>query len=417
MFCGECGAKIKKNADFCSECGAKVTKKKDDEEEIVEEAKPRKPMSKGKKIGLIALLIVVVAGIVGFNMLSEKFGPEGVAKEYIEALKSNDVDKIYDTLNLDGDTTFVSKDAFKEVFDTNDNKYASITNYTVSEVTYSDGNLQATVKVKFTTKDSSSEDTININLLKKDSKKLLLFDDWEVSSNSASKLGVSIVSDYQIKVPKNATVSLNDTKLDSKYLSSDKSTSELDTYVIPQIFESTVTIKTTLESGIEITGEEDISSYNSSYTASVSLNALSDDMTTKLQEQVKSDLTTLYKNIMDKKDWATVKESYSYNNVNLSDLQDEYVDLYEDIAENENKTLTKFEVTNVTLTSVKLNSNGKLVVSAKYSYSYTIDYKSGDTTKTHEGKSSSSTTITYDYFENAYKMYNIDGTVSYFSTW
>lgn len=172
-----------------------------------------------------------------------------------------------------------------------------------------------------------------------------------------------------------------------------------------------------MKCGIEITNEESVSSYNSSYTASVSLNALSDDMATKLQEQVKGDLTTLYKNIIDKKDWAAVKESYSYNNVNLSDLQDEYVDLYEDVAENESKTLTKFEVTNVTLTSVKLNSNGKLEVSAKYSYNYSVNYQSGSETKTKEGKSSSSTTITYDYFENAYKMYNIYGTVSYFSTW
>ena len=34
-----------------------------------------------------------------------------------------------------------------------------------------------------------------------------------------------------------------------------------------------------------------------------------------------------------------------------------------------------------------------------------------------EGKSSSSTTITYDYIENAFKMNNISGTVDYFSTW
>ena len=25
MFCGECGAKLKKNARFCGECGAKVS--------------------------------------------------------------------------------------------------------------------------------------------------------------------------------------------------------------------------------------------------------------------------------------------------------------------------------------------------------------------------------------------------------
>ena len=43
-------------------------------------------------------------------------------------------------------------------------------------------------------------------------------------------------------------------------------------YVIPQIFVGTTTIKTVLPCGIEETSEQNISSYNTSYKAEVTLN-------------------------------------------------------------------------------------------------------------------------------------------------
>ena len=244
----------------------------------------------------------------------------------------------------------------------------------------------------------------------------MIFDEWELANDNISVLGIDLVEDYQIRVPKGAKVSVEGIELTNKYLSSEESTDELDVYVIPNLFATTIDIKTVLPSGIEINDEESVSRYNSRYTAELSLKALSDDMVTKIQEQIENDLTTMYANIIAKKDWNAVKESYSYNNVNLSDLQDEYVELYEDIAEDDDKTLKSFEVTNVTLTNVKLSDDGELVVSAKFNYNYTIDYQTyKDETKTKEGKSSYNTTITYDYFENAYKIKDIYGTVTYFS--
>lgn len=418
MFCGECGAKIKKNAAFCEECGAKVPKESSEEKETIVEEKPYKPMSKKKKIGLLALVIVVVIAIVGYNILQKKFGPEGVATAYFEALVSNDLDKIYDSLKLDGDTTFITKEVFKEVFDQDDNSLADVTNYKLSDVDYSDDELTATVNFAVTKEDSSGEQTVSIDVVKQSGKKFLIFDEWELANDNITVLGIDLVENYQIRVPKGAKVSVEGIELTSKYMDSEESTEELDVYVIPNLFATTIDIKTILPSGIEINDEESISRYNSSYTAELSLKALSDDMVTKLQEQIKSDLTTMYANIIAKKDWNAVKESYSYNNVNLSALQEEYVELYEDVAEDEDKTLKAFEVTNVTLTNVKLSDDGELVVSAKFNYNYTIDYQTyKDETKTKEGKSSYNTTITYDYFENAYKIKDIYGTVTYFSTY
>ena len=140
-------------------------------------------------------------------------------------------------------------------------------------------------------------------------------------------------------------------------------------------------------------------------------------MVSTLKEQVKTDISNLYNNIIAKKNWDAVKESYSYNNVNLSSLEEDYMDLYEDLNDDD-LTLKKLEISSVTLTNVKLSDEGKLAITAKYNYDYTVDYKSllGDV-KTKDGKSSYSSTITYDYYDNSYKINEIYNMVHYFSTW
>ena len=394
MFCGECGAKLKKNARFCGECGAKVSEASEKQEEkptkVVHKTE-KKPMSTSKKVLIIVVLLLIVGGIIGYNVMASKLGPEGVAKSYIEALKTNNAGEIYESLGLDGDTTFASKEMFQ------------------------DGNLAATVQFKVTRKDSSEEETVNVNVVKKSDKKFLIFDEWEVTKDSVSALGVDLVENYQVRVPKNAKVTINDIELEQKYLNADYSDEEEDVYVIPQIFEMTATIKTTLENGLEITDEEEISSYDVAYTAEVSLENLSEDTRNKLKEQMTNDINKMYENIIAKKNWDAVKDSYNYEGADLKDLQEEYNSLYERIVENATNTLTKFNVTDLTVSRVRLNDDGQLEVTAKFDYDYTISYDSNDQTQTKEDDSSNTTTITYDYKDNSYKIIDISGTVKYFS--
>ena len=327
MFCGECGAKLKKNARFCGECGAKVSEASEKQEEkptkVVHKTE-KKPMSTSKKVLIIVVLLLIVGGIIGYNVMASKLGPEGVAKSYIEALKTNNAGEIYESLGLDGDTTFASKEMFQFIFENDENNLSNITNYTISDVIYSDGNLAATVQFKVTRKDSSEEETVNVNVVKKSDKKFLIFDEWEVTKDSVSALGVDLVENYQVRVPKNAKVTINDIELEQKYLNADYSDEEEDVYVIPQIFEMTATIKKTLENGLEITDEEEISSYDVAYTAEVSLENLSEDTRNKLKEQMTNDINKMYENIIAKKNWDAVKDSYNYDGADLKDLQEEY---------------------------------------------------------------------------------------------
>ena len=140
-------------------------------------------------------------------------------------------------------------------------------------------------------------------------------------------------------------------------------------------------------------------------------------MVTTLKDQVKEDISNLYENIIAKKNWDSIKENYAYNNVNLSSLEEDYMDLYNALTK-EDLTLKKFDVTSVTLSNVKLSEEGKIVITVKYNYDYTVDYKSftGDE-KEKNGQSSYSSTLTYDYYDNAYKLNEVYNMVSRFSTW
>lgn len=416
MYCSECGAKLKKNAAFCGECGTKVKKESEEIKEKqtskVKNEKPKKTISKKQKILIGVIVVVALVLIGGYCFLNNRFGPEGVATEYLKAMISNDASRIYDSLGLTGDTTFTSKETFEKIFAESSNAFDDVLNYKLIDISYNESKLSANVKFQVAS-ENSDEDTVTIRVIKNSKKKFLIFDSWQVANVSDSL----VVKDYQISVPKGSTVQVNDVSLDSKYLNADKSTDELDVYVLPQIFESDASIKINLPYGIEVTDEMNVSSYNTTYKANITLNDLNDETVTKLQDQIKSDINALYANLIAKKDWNAVKESYSYGDASLINLQDEYTDLYEEIVKDEDKTLKKFDVSSVTLTKVTLD-DGSLKVTAKYNYNYTIDYKNyNDEVKTKEGKSSSSTTITYDYLENAFKINNISGTVDYFSTW
>ena len=99
-----------------------------------------------------------------------------------------------------------------------------------------------------------------------------------------------------------------------------------------------------------IEDEKTLNSYSNQYEVEVSLQKLNDEMVSTLKEQVKTDISNLYNNIIAKKNWDAVKESYSYNNVNLSSLEEDYMDLYEDLNDDD-LTLKKLEISSVTLTN------------------------------------------------------------------
>lgn len=410
MYCGECGAKNKKDAEFCGECGAKLEHEKEEKNKKEEKKEDKKPMTKKNKIILLVVLILIVLLIIGYSFLNKKYSAEGVATDYLEALISNDADKIYDSLNIDSNNKFTSKETFKKMFEENYKTDIEVLNYTLTDIEYNDGNLSAEVEFKVIYKDSK-EDSITINVVKDSKKKFLVFDSWYVSNGE----NALIVNDYTINVPKGAKVSVNDIELDNSYLNKDESTDSKDVYVIDKIFRGTATIKTNIW-GIETSKEVNVSSYNDNYTANIDTDTMPEETQNKIQEQVKTDINGIYKNIIDKKKWNDIKDSYAYNKVDLSNLEDEYNDLYEEVAEDDDKTLKKFDITDINISQLSIDE-GRLKVRARVYFDYTIDYKNyKDEVKTTNSDSSAYITLVYDYFEENFKLYDVDNLVTYFST-
>lgn len=422
MYCGECGAKLEKNVTFCGECGAKVeqndTNKKSSTGNLKKTptTKPvvkKEPMSKKKKICISLCAAIIIVLLLGYNLTSERLSPKGVAKDYVKALINNDIDALYGYLNLDGDKTFTSKKKFKELQEKTTNG-KKITNYVIDEVTYGEGKITAKVKVRYTLKDSTSEVTDIIYLSKNSKKKYLVFDNWEIKEDSS----LIIVNNYKIKVPTNSKVSLDGVTLNKKYLENDSASKNWDIYIIPQIFKSETQIKTTLPNGFELEEKIVPSSYSESYTATLSLNKLSNENKEKIETQIKKDMVDLYQNMVQSKTWDEVKETYNFKSGDLTELKDVYENLYKDIVQNENRTLKSFEITSAKITNISLTDDGKIKIYAKFDYNYTVDYKNYDgKIQTKIGNGSFSPTLYYISNDDELKLIDAAYLVSYFSTW
>ncbi len=408
MYCSECGAKIKKGAAFCEKCGSPVPKEKRDlEDENKENEEPRKKMSKGKKIGLFLLLLIVLLLVGGYVFLDHYFSPEKMASKYLDAWIQNDNQKIYDLLDLGNDKTFVSYEIFKEVFEEEQEALKDISNYTIKKIDYSDGGLTAKVLIGYTVKDRPREEEIEIDLVKAKEKKLYLFDDWQVVINTENFLA----QDYAIKVPKGSSVTLDNIKLTDTYLDQNDSSEINDIYTIPKIFTKEITIEVETPYGIKLT-KKTVPSSEDVFELDLNVDDLSDEMKNTLTEKIKTDLNAFYKNVLDKKNWDSIKENYIYNELAPEDLKKAYQKLYEDITEEESTPLKSFTVTEVKLSDISLTTEGKFEVEARISYNYTVGY---DKDKTHESKNAYTSTFTYDYFEEEYKLSNISRFVTYFS--
>lgn len=399
MFCSECGAKNKSTDAFCCECGHKLeveekpkakstsvkAKKEPEKDPVTEPVKVTKKMSKGKKALLIIILVVAAVLFAGYKYGQSITSPKHIAKEYIDAIDDCDTDKLYSYLDLDGDTTFISKDVYKEIAE---EKYGDIDidNYKIEDVDI-DG-LTATVDFTYVSKGSKSKSYGTVNLTKQKGKKWLIFDNWKISDTNVDDL---IVKDYTIKVLKGSKVTFGGIELTEKYLNEKKSTKALDTYVLPQVFSYETDIVITLPNGLELEDEVTPNSYyDDSYTMTFDEDSLTSEMKDELVSKSKDALTKIYENVIAGKTFDQVKGDYEHEGLDLSDLKDSYNDLLDEYTDR-TYALTKINFKSVSLYDVDLNDDGYLAVEVYTRYDYTYRYTYSDGT-TYDGDSYS-----YDY--------------------
>ena len=412
MFCGECGTKNKKGDAFCGECGKKLETVEVEKTKTKKNVnnKPKKEISKSTKIIICVISIIVVVVIASFILLGNITNPKNVANEYISAVINKDSNKLYSYLNIDGDSTFVSKNVFSN-YVKDELKEVTINNYKITDVVYSTGKLQATVKFTYTTENGSSESNGTVKLIKDKSKKYLFFDNWKINDS----IDTVVVKNYTLKVTKDSKLTYGGINVDKKYLDSSKSSNEYDVYVLPQVFGYETVVKAVLPSGLEIEEKVTPSSYNSNHTVSFDEDSMTDDAKNKIIDIAKKDIATIYASAIAKKSFADIKSNFSIKGSDLSKLEESYNKFISNLG-NETNILTSFNITSATIYDIDLDSSGYLDVEFKINYDYAIkynDYSNGE--KTHSDSDYDYMDVKLTYNNGTYYLVDVSGLETYFS--
>lgn len=403
MYCGECGTKNNLDDLYCKECGSKLESNLKSKK-----VKEKKPISKSTKV-LIGVIAIIIALIVGFMItFSILTSPKKIANDYIKAYVSQDANKLYNYLKLDGDKTFVSKKIFTDIM--KDKKDSNIDNYTITGVEYSSSKLKATVNFKYTLKDSHTEKSGYIVLTKQKSKKFLFFDNWQIDEN----LSVTVVNNYTIKVLKDAKISFGGVKLTEKYLDKKESSSKYDVYVLPQVFAFKTVIKATLKNGFEIEDAVTPSSYYSIYTVNIDENSLSSKEKKKIVTLAKSSLNNIYSSAIANKPFSEIKSSFENKNVDITSLEKDYNDFLQKLS-NSFSTLTSFSIDDISIYDIDMEDEN-MQVELKVNYDYEIKYKDfSDQEKTKKNSDYDYMTITLTYDNGNFYLVGLDDLETYFS--
>lgn len=390
MFCPNCGKKNNEKAIFCEACGTKI------EDNSPKEFKPKtnqKLSKKNKKIiGIVSILAVIL--ISGFFIISKNYKPSEIAKGYFEALMNNNTDKLYKYLNVK-DSDLTSKKIFKAVTNSTSSKLKS---YEITSEQISSDGKRASVVFSYTLNDDLSPHVKTVYLVKDNSKKMLFFDNWNVSDT-----GSSLLTNYELTSFKGATIKLNGVDL-TKYKQK-TSSNYYDTYKISEIFKGTYSAEITLKNGLSTTEKLVISSYSSS----INKFELDDNNKNKLKKQINTDVNKLYESAIAKKSFSDIKKDFEYSNSNLEKLEKAYNNFVNYI---EYSNLKEYSVKSVSISNITVNTDGDLYVTANITYNYTAKKYLSDEEVNKESKDT--VYLTYDY-NNEFKLVNTTGLDTYFS--
>jgi len=98
MFCGKCGTKNADDAMFCSGCGAKLNGGETVKSEIPATPVAANPNGKNRKVGIIAVAVIVVAVVGLVSMLFGSRGYEDVVEKFVDAQFEADAETILELM-------------------------------------------------------------------------------------------------------------------------------------------------------------------------------------------------------------------------------------------------------------------------------------------------------------------------------
>ncbi len=407
MYCGECGTKNEKGAKFCESCGAALEEPKKEQTKPTEKKKvERKPMSTKNKIIIGVVAAIVVVGVVAFNLLKSASSPETIAKNYYDAYVKQDANKMYSYCDLGEKNAFTSKEAYKNYYTSSSKakKAKSIKNYKVSNVIYDRDNLTATVTISYTTGTAADAETEQIKLQKSSKKKFLFFDDWKVGLSTSD-----VATDYEIQVPTGAKVMVGKVELAESYKDESEMTG-FDKYVIPMLFKTEYDVAVTLGNGFKIEDTIDPSNYYSSSTIRLTTDNISKEDKEKLENQIKTDIKSLYENAIADKEWKEISKNYGEKD--SDDLKRAYESLKRQVDGGFfSDKISAFDISSVEVNRINTASDGNLEVSIEMEYKYTTVEEDG---KTEEETNTDTAYVYYATENNSLRLVETSSLPNYF---
>lgn len=385
MFCEKCGTKNEDNSKFCEECGAVLANEEGENDFSDFSSKgtfvapnlnagttgalavEKKPMSLKNKILLIlsGVIILLCGGLYSFGKMATD--PKKIVERYFENISAQKYEEAYEYMDI-ADNEFTTKEMFVTVMENrNGDDKTNILNYTVKEEPQQNP-LMKEYAVTYTQKGTGSSSVAYITLMKQNSKKWLLFDDYKIAESDLT------AKDYSVTIPQGTEVYIDGIKVSENYAEKQEETSyyggiKEKFYTIPSIFVGTHKIKVSspfskdkeFDKYIEDAGYIDINSVE-----------LTDNAKAEVSKIAEEFLNTFVTSAINKKSLDEMSD-YFASTADMESIEEVYDDLTDWAIDDEGvgvKSITFYEFDSTP--EKEYQSDYQYGVSSTFQYNYTL---------------------------------------------
>ncbi len=372
MICSRCGLQNKGAALFCENCGARLVapprvganarfpaERTAPNAHMAPARPPEKPVETWAVILLVEIAVSLLAAFFLYQNFSRLFSASKTGERYFAAAMSKDWEGAFALLEVE-ESEFINAEAYANV---NKGKEApAISVYSVQEqVDVSRGFLGKEILITYRAQGDSHDSSYAISLNRQKQKKLLLFDDWKVSTEGL------ISKEFSVQAPMGAKVTVDGIDLPSSYLRGTEDGH--DSYVIPALFSGRHEVKVSME-GMEPVTDSFDSAYDSEY-ALHEMRAPKEAMQAALQTAGIA-IKEIYSAALHGKKYDAVASLFSSNAA--PDVKEGYQELVEQMQPDEGSRIEAIAFDSINGTAESYMEDGQVLIEAHLTFDYVLTY-------------------------------------------
>lgn len=429
MFCPECGFKNEDGAVFCAGCGAKlqVVSPQEDHvqggyaqgddawgnfeqnadmqesygqnegddffDDLPEEPKAASPINKLLIVEAAAAVLFIILFLVVYNV---QYSAKATAEKYVKSVFENEWNKVYDTMLVEEDSDFLTKQAFvtaQTIEDAGDPQDVEIRKVSKR----SGGFTSKKYSVRYRTDEGLNK--MDLELRRKGL-------GWKVEADGY------IMDNYTVSVPEGADVVVDKIRV-SGNLTPVKKIDGFDTYVIPEVFGRTHYVEV---SGEELENQGQLLVWDSEagmdVTDSIVTSGYSEETVGKVMEQAEEDLKEIFGAASTNKRFSEVSALNDMSDEKKEDAINEYEYLRDTKFGNGSSSykLTKYQITNGEMNGniITEDEENLIQVELKGNYRYVSQSTWFGNTYTDDGEGFCTHSLTYINEDGTWKLYDMD---------